>query len=116
MLRIERQDKQLDPRTEEIRQNWRGWAREHGYVKSASIPLQQGSSSVILETWMNASLQEDAYLLYIPSIPETVSDETLYILTDQEQVTLMLDAAKKMVAVALAMVRYKKNQRQNRMN
>lgn len=115
MLKIERMDKKPEARAEEIRQNWRVWANRSGYAKITSVPVVQDTMSVSLEVFAS-NIQEDTYLLYIPSIPRTVGGETLYIIHNQEQLDFMLDAAKKMVAIAMLMAQEKRKMQNYKLN
>lgn len=106
MLNIERFDKQPEPRIIEIQPDWRAWAEKNGYTQTFSIPLEQDSMHISLEILEN-SIGNDRYLLYVPPIPGTTGGETLYIISDQEQLTFMMDAAQKMVRVAMVMAQEK---------
>lgn len=65
MLNVERSDKKLDPRFDEIRQDWRTWANRNGYTEVETIPIQYNMMNVVLEILENP-IQKDAYLLYLP--------------------------------------------------
>jgi len=116
MLNIERQDKQPDPRDDELKRDWRAWANKNGYTRTSSIPVTHGGMTVTLEIWENPIAQKDAYLVYIPPIPKTVGGETLYIITDQDYFAFMIESAKKLVAAALVMVEAKMDARKYRLN
>ncbi|HZS77495.1 MAG TPA: hypothetical protein VFA41_12850 [Ktedonobacteraceae bacterium] len=106
MLNIERYDKQPEPRITEIQPDWRAWAEKSGYTQTSSILVEQDSMHVLLEILENPA-EKDPYLLYVPPIPKTTGGETLYIISDQEQLTFMMDAAQKMVRVAMLMAQEK---------
>ena len=106
MLNVERLDKKSDPRFEEIRRDWRIWASNNGYAKTESILIEQDTVEVSIEI-LESATQDDRYLLYIPRIPRTSSSETLYIITNQEQLVFTVDAVKKMVKVSLLMIQEK---------
>ena len=107
MLNIERQDKKIETRVAEIQKDWRVWARENGYAYTDSVFVEQEPMQVRLEVWTHPTMQEDTYLLYLPSIPHTTGGETLYIINDHERLTFMLDGVKKMVKAALIMVQFR---------
>ncbi len=115
MINIERVDKKHEPRFDEIQQDWRTWARKNGYKGKKAISVKQNDMNISLEILENPK-QEDVYLLYIPPIPKTVGGETLYIITNQEQLNFMVDAAKKMVAAAIVMTQEKLEIRRIRLN
>lgn len=115
MVSIERMDKKPDPRFDEIQQDWRAWASRNGYTKIESIAVEQNAMNVSLEVLGNPA-QEDAYLLYVPSLPRTTGGETLYIIGNQEQLIFLVDAIKKMVGAAMVITQEKLSIRKLRLN
>lgn len=114
---VERYDKKLDPRADEIQRDWRAWATSNGYFQRDAVPVEYESEKVALEIWDNPA-QVDQYLIYIPRIPHTAGDggEKLFII-DQDHFAFMMDAAQKMVTIAmiLAKEKWKVRQDQNAM-
>jgi hypothetical protein len=84
-LRILRLDKKEEPRASEIAKDWRKWATDNGYIKTTSLPLEQGYMSITLEIWERPLASEDAYLFFHPEIPTTTDTEILYILNDRDR-------------------------------
>jgi hypothetical protein len=106
-MRIERQDKQPEPRADQIRENWRAWAKVNGYVQKEGILVKVGVLSVLLEIWVSPSMG----LIYLPSISQTKSEDILYIAENLDE---MLETVKKLVISALALVQVKQEQREER--
>ena len=93
-LRILRLDKREETRASEIVKDWRKWATDNGYIKKASLLVEQGHMDITLETWEHLSATEDMYLFYNPEIPTTTDTEVLYILNDKDQLERMLGISK----------------------
>lgn len=71
-MRIERQDKQLEPNEEKIQNNWRTWARLNNYMQVNPVFVEVGELSVSLEVWESG----EAGLIYLPHIPRAKVEET----------------------------------------
>lgn len=109
-LRIEREDKQPEPRTEEIQRNWKLWAQANGFIQQSTQQIQVGEPGVLLEVWEQ---QEGESLIYMPPIPYTQGGDILYI-TDREHLDSFLEDIKKLVIASLVMVQVKHEQREER--
>ena len=114
-MKVERFDKKSDPRSEEICRDWRAWASNNGYTKVESILIEQDAAEVSIEV-LESATQDDTYLLYLPNIPRTRSSETLYIITNQDQLVFMVDAVKKIVKVGLLIIQEKLRLQRYRLN
>ena len=97
-LRIMRLDKREETRASKIVKDWRKWATDNGYIKKASLLVEQGHMSITLETWEHPSATEDTYLFYHPEIPTTTDTEVLYILNDKDQLERMSGISKHMAS------------------
>lgn len=106
-MRIERQDRQPEPRTDEIEKNWRDWARGNEYIQKKSIMVEAGVLGVSLELWESSF----GGLIYLPPIPRTKGADVLYIADNLNE---MLETVKMLVVGALAMVQVKQEQREER--
>lgn len=106
-MRIERQDKQPEPEANQIQKNWRVWAEANGYVQKDRFLIKVGTLSVSLEVWESPSMS----LVYLPSIPQTKSEDVLYI---AENLGEMLEAVRTLAVSALALAQAKQEQREER--
>ncbi len=97
-LRILRLDKKEEPRASEIAKDWRKWATDNGYIKTASHPLEQGYMRITLEVWEHPSASEDAYLFFHPEIPTTSDTEILYMLNDRERLDRLVAISQHMAS------------------
>lgn len=93
-LRIMRADKREETRASEIVKDWREWATNNGYIKKASLAVEEGDMSITFETWEHLSATEDTYLFYHPEIPTTTDTEVLYIVNDKDQLERMSGISK----------------------
>ncbi len=106
-MMIERQDKQPELRTDEIKKNWRAWAQGNEYTQKGSIMVEAGVLEVSLEIWGSSF----GGLIYLPQIPRTKGADVLYIADNLNE---MLETVKTLVVGALAMVQVKQEQREER--
>jgi hypothetical protein len=106
-MKIERQDKQPDPRAEEMQKNWRAWAQASGFTHTDSMLVEAGGLGVLLEVW--ASPTES--LIYLPQLPRTRSEDVLYL---TENLVDMLEIVKKLVLASLALVQMQPERREER--
>ncbi len=105
-MRIERYDRQPDPRIEEIaRDGWRSWADAHGYRCTGVYDMPKEilpADRVHVEQWEQGDGQ--AFLLYVPNIPYTSGAESLYLLSTQREVEARLEELRKIIIMAALLV------------
>jgi|SRR5579885_443657 hypothetical protein len=106
-MRIERQDKQPDPRAEEIQKNWRAWAQASGFTHTDPILVEAAGLGVFLDVWVSPTES----LIYLPQLPRTRSEDVLYI---TQNPTDMLEIVKKLVVASLALVQMQPERREER--
>ena len=97
-LRVMRLDKREEPRAGEIAKDWRQWAADNNYIKTASLPIEEGQMQITLEVWEHLFPGEDTFLFFHPEIPTTVDTEVLYIINDRDKLNRIVGISQHMAA------------------
>ena len=107
-MRIERQDKQPELRKEEIRKNWRIWAKRNNFTQEDPIIVEAGELGISLEVWIS---QGNEGLIYLPRFPRATGGDVLYI---ADNLPVMKETVRTLAIAALTMIQVKREQREER--
>ena len=100
MLQIMRYDRRPEPRTAEIRDDWRDWLARNGYTIFSSLEVNSAGMAMLIEIFRGAGPDPDA--LYHPSFRPAGLRETLYLLPDEDSMDSLLQRAQVMLATLMA--------------
>jgi hypothetical protein len=104
-MRILHWDKKHNILHDDIQQDWRNWAANHGYTLIKTVPLSLGGLSIIFEIYQHQNPNHaDPYLLYHPPIGHTTNTEILCVLPHETALNKILQSEKQMALYVMELL------------